>query len=200
MSFSSYNDLKAAIADQLARDDLTSQIPDFITLFEAAAARKLRIRPMEKVSTLTTTNGEVGLPTDYLGWRNVVWAGSENIVLQYEPPAYLNLVLPTAPAGTPRHFTIVGGTLKVLPYDDTSDITFDYFAKNIAIDTTLNSLFNNHPDVYLFGSLVEAYTFVKDYDQAQIWKARRDEVFDEISKLNFRENGSMQVRVMGPTP
>lgn len=200
MSFSSYNDLKAAIADQLARDDLSSQIPDFITLFEAAAARKLRIRPMEKVTSLATTNGEVDLPADYLGWRNVVWAGSENVVLQYEPPAYLDLTFPTAPAGTPRHFTIIGGTLKILPYDDSSDITFDYFAKNTALDTTLNSLFNNHPDVYLFGSLVEAYTFVKDYDQAQIWKARRDEVFDEISKLNFRENGSMQIRVMGPTP
>jgi hypothetical protein len=200
MSFSSYGDLKAAIADQLARGDLTDQIPDFIRLFEAAAARKLRIRPMETQATLSTTNGEASLPADFLSWRNVVWAGSKKIVLSYENPAYLTTRFPTEPAGTPERFTIIGGTIKVLPYDDTSDIEFDYYAKNAALDTALNSLYSNHPDVYFFGSLVEAYTFVKDYDQAQIWKARRDEVFNEISTLNFRENGSMQVRIMGPTP
>ena len=200
MSFSSYGDLQDRIADQLARSDLTAQIPDFITLFEAAAARKLRIRPMETQTSLTTTNGEVALPSGYLGWRKVVWAGSRNIVLTYEQPAYLAANWPTAPSGVPEQFTIIGNMLKVLPFDDTSNITFDYYAKNAALSSALNDLYNNHPDVYFFGSLVEAYTFVKDYDQAQIWKARRDEVFDEISKLNFRENGSMQMRVMGPTP
>lgn len=75
MSFSSYSALQSVIADQLARSDLTTQIPDFITLFEAEAARKLRIRPMETTTSLTTTSGVVSLPSDYLGWRKVTWAG-----------------------------------------------------------------------------------------------------------------------------
>lgn len=199
MSFSTYSDLKDRIADQLARSDLTTQIPDFITLFEAAAARKLRIRPMETTATLTPTGGVVALPGDYLGWRSVTWNGSTKIVLTYENPQYVDSLWPTAPAGIPRMFTIVGGNLKVYP-TDSSSIIFDYYAKNEALDTDLNSLYANHPDAYYFGALVEAYTFVKDYDQAQIWKARRDEVFDEITKLNFREQGSMQIRTMGPTP
>ncbi len=42
MSFSIYADLTANIATWIARSDLTANIPDFITLFEAKAARKLR--------------------------------------------------------------------------------------------------------------------------------------------------------------
>lgn len=200
MSFATYSDLKDRIADQLARSDLTSQIPDFIRLFESAAARKLRIRPMETTETLTTTAGVVALPADYLSTRSLTWDGNTKSVLTYVAPDYLDALWPTAPSGVPRQYTIIGENIKVLPVDDTADLILDYFAKNEALDTELNSLYANHPDVYFFGSLVEAYTFVKDYDQAQIWKARRDEVFDEISKLNFRENAGMTVRVMGPTP
>jgi hypothetical protein len=199
MSFDTYADLKDRIADQLARSDLTTQIPDFITLFEAAAARKLRVRPMETTTQLTPTSGVASLPTDYLGWRSVVWTGDPNVVLEYVHPSYLEALWPTAPAGTPHQFTIYGSQLSVLPSDDTP-IQLDYFAKNSALSSSLNNLYTNHPDAYFFGSLVEAYTFVKDYEQAQIWKARRDEVFDEISKLNFRENGALQIRVMGATP
>ena len=32
MAFSTYSDLKTSVANFLARDDLTSQIPDFIRL------------------------------------------------------------------------------------------------------------------------------------------------------------------------
>ena len=195
MSFSTYDDLKSQIASWLARDDLTDNIPDFITLFEATAARRLRVRLMEEVTTLTPSSGVVALPSDYLQWRSVTWTGDPVTDLSYVHPS----LLPPDEAGVPRCFTIQGGNLKVRPSDDTG-LEFGYFKRSDALSSSLNWLYTNWPDAYLFGALTEAYLFNKDPDNAAIWKVRRDEVFDEIAKLQFRENGAMAVRVMGQTP
>lgn len=56
MPFTSNTELKAALADQLARGDLTTQIPDFITLFECDANRELfRMRLTETSAILVPT-------------------------------------------------------------------------------------------------------------------------------------------------
>ena len=63
-----YTTLQSTIADYLARSDLTSQIPLFIQLAENRLRRDLRIRPMLKVVTTTTTAGDptVSMPSDFL--------------------------------------------------------------------------------------------------------------------------------------
>ena len=73
MALSTYSDLKTSIANFLARDDLTSQIPDFITLAEARMSRELDTRSMEKRATATTVAGDgfISLPTDLREIRNV---------------------------------------------------------------------------------------------------------------------------------
>ena len=57
-----------------------------------------------------------------------------------------------------------------------------------------------HPDLYLFGSLVEAEMFGVNDERAPLWKARRDEIFDEIEKLSNKTRGAGTVRAMGATP
>lgn len=199
MSLGTYPDLQNQIANWLARDDLTAYIPDFIRLFECAAMRRLKVRPQETSTTLTPTSGVATLPTDYLGHRRVTWTGSNRAELTYVAPPLLQFYYPSQPAGTPSIFTIEGSSIKVMPSDDTS-LEFDYYARTAALSSALNWLYSNHPDAYLFGSLAEANAFNKDVDPAGLWKARRDEVLDEISKLDFNERQGMFVRVMGVTP
>ena len=201
MAFGTYADLTANIASWLGRGDLTANIPDFIVLFEAVAARKLKVRPMETSTNLTPTNGTVALPSDYLGYRRATWTGSPLVELEYLHPSLLQQYYPVSVTDIPRHFTIEGSNFKIRPLDGTATaIEFDYFAKTAALSSALNWLYTNHPDVFLHGALTEAYLFNKDPDNAGIWKARRDQVFDEISMLNFRENSGLQVRVNGQTP
>lgn len=199
MAISTYSELQAAIASWLARDDLTSNIPDFITLFEAAAARRLRVRPMETTTTLTPASGTVALPTGYLGYRRLTWTGTDRVDLTYVHPTYLQALYPTTPSDTPAHFTIEGANILIRPTDDT-DLEFVYYAKTGALSSALQWLFNNHPDAYLWGSLAEAHGFNIDQANMALWGQRRDQVFDEIEKLNFREPAGMAVRVLGPTP
>lgn len=57
MALDNYADFQAAIADQLVRTDLTNQIIDCCTLFEAEASRELfRNRLAEKVTILVPSN------------------------------------------------------------------------------------------------------------------------------------------------
>ena len=199
MALTTYDELNASIADYLARSDLATQIVDYVTLFEAKACRALKVRPMETSTTLTTSSGTATLPSGYLGWRRVTWTGTPRRELAYVHPSLLQASYPDSTAGSPNLFTIEGSSLKVRPIDDTG-LEFDYYAKTAAVSSSLNWLYTNHPDCYLAGSLSEAYAMLKDWEAAAPWTAIRDRIFQEIGNLNFNEQGSLQIRVMGATP
>jgi hypothetical protein len=42
--------------------------------------------------------------------------------------------------------------------------------------------------------------FVKDAESLALWKSRRDELFDEIERLDVKTRGQSGIRVVGPTP
>jgi hypothetical protein len=201
MTIATYSDLQAAVGNWLARSDLAANIPDFIMIFEAVANRRLRVRQQESAATLTPSSGVATLPADYLTWRRVTWTGSTNRELEYVHPSYLHALYPTAPAGPPRLFTIEGATLTIAPSDGTA-LTFYYFQKisALASGNPTNWLLAAYPDLYLFGALAEAHGFVKDTESLTLWASRRNELFDEIERLDVKTRGPAGIRVMGATP
>ena len=133
MSIASYSELKQAAANWLNRGDLTSYIPDFVTLFENAANRRLRVRQMQLNTPLTPSSGSAVLPTDYLDWIRVTWTGSPRRELLYVHPSYLQQQYPDVPSDTPSVFTIEGsgsgaGIVKIMPTDPTA-LDFNYYQK-----------------------------------------------------------------------
>jgi hypothetical protein len=128
MPLTTYAELQAAIGDWLERADLAARIPDFITLFEAAANRRLRMREQEAAATLVPSSGTAALPADYLAWRRVTWAGARRVELDYVHPSYLQAAWPSSPSGVPLVFTIEGAALKIRPVDGTA-LELDYFQK-----------------------------------------------------------------------
>ena len=201
MTIQTYTDLQSAIANWIARADLAASIPDFIALFESVANRRMRLRQQESAATLAPSSGVATLPADYLAWRRVTWTGQFPRELEYVHPSYLHALFPTLPAGTPRLFTIEGATLTVAPSDNTA-LAFDYFQKIAALSNTNTSnwLLAAAPDLYLFGALAEAHGFVKDTESLALWKSRRDELFDELDRLDTKTRGQSGIRVVGPTP
>lgn len=200
MAITTYTELQSAIGNWLDHSLFTARIPEFIALFEACANRRLRVRQMEASTTLTPSSGSATLPTDFLMHRRVTWTGSTRVELEYVNPSYLQAAYPSSPSDTPRLFTIEGSTLKLRPIDATG-LEFDYFQKIPALATTdPNWLLTAHPDLYLFGSLVEAEMFGVNDERAPNWKARRDEIFDEVQGLSNKSRGVGGMRVMGATP
>jgi hypothetical protein len=201
MAITTYSELQAAVGNWLDHSLFAARIPEFIALFEAAANRRLRVREQEAATALTPSSGAAALPADYLAWRRVTWTGSPRVELQYVHPSYLQAAYPSTPSARPRVFSIEGSVLKIRPVDATA-LEFDYFQKIPALSAgaATNWLLAAHPDLYLFGALVEAEMFGVNDERAPLWKARRDEIFDEIEKLSNKTRGAGAMRVMAATP
>ena len=56
MAISQFSELKTALANWLKRSDLTSRIPEFVSLAEDRIAKDLRVRAMEHRAVLKVTN------------------------------------------------------------------------------------------------------------------------------------------------
>lgn len=196
MALLTYANLTTEIASYLARSDLTSYIPDFITLFECSAARKLKVRLMEDTATLTPTGGVAALPSGYLGWKRLTWTGTPNVDLEYAHPGWLKAAYSSGESGVPQYFTIEESNIIVYPIDDTN-LNLLFYVKNTAASSSLSWLFTNYPDAYLFGSLAEAAMFDKDEQRAAIWKQRTDAVFQEIELVDFREGAQLSIKPVG---
>ena len=69
MSITAYTELQSAITRWIARDDMASNIPDWITAFEAVANRRLRVlRRTTKFVQLQRGYGGCRLPSDCFSW------------------------------------------------------------------------------------------------------------------------------------
>jgi hypothetical protein len=209
MSLLNYSDLQTAISNWLGgRSDLGPYIPDFITLFEAAVNRRLRVRKMEVPQlALSTTQGQASLPSDYLTWREVHWTSSavtgttQAFQLDWVHPTVFWYQHPTTMSGTPTMFTIQDNTIYSTPFDDTGILALSYYQKLPALSAVGNNwLFGDHPDIYLFGSLAETAGFTQDDNALAKWIARRNSIFDEIEMLDKRDGKLGSIRIMGPTP
>jgi hypothetical protein len=181
-----WTELKAEVAEWLARDDLTTVIPTLITFFEAYANRTLRVRQMEITDDLTPSGGEATLPTP-------------RRELEYVNPSYLQAAYPDDSSGYPNVFTIEGETIIIRP-TSTTDLELSYFQKIPVLSgsNATNWLLTAHPDAYLYGSLCEAQGLNVDFDKMLLWKQRRDEVMAEIERLSAKSRGVGAVRIMGP--
>jgi len=202
MAIATYSDLQTAIADFLARTDLTAQIPDFIKLAESRMSRELETRSQEKRVQATLTSGDeyVALPTDLRETREVKLNTSPLTVLQYKSPSQLDSDFSTSGQGKPLAFSIVGDELKLRPVPDTSytaEIIYIGDITELSSTNATNNILSRHPDAYLSGSLVEAYTYLMDEQRAQIYDQKFNWCLEEIRKDEQRAHygtGTLQIQ------
>ena len=130
MALDTYANLKTAIANFLARDDLTSEIDDFIDLTEADFNRRLRVRQMETIdSSFTVDSATESLPTGFLAARSfVITSTTVAKPLQLVSPFQLADMDETQ-SGTPRTYTIQGSVFRFQPEPDSS-YSSPYFGKS----------------------------------------------------------------------
>lgn len=201
MSISTYSELKTAIANFLARDDLTAQIPNFIQLAEARMSRELETRSQEKRSTATLTSGDeyIALPTDLREVRQVKLNTDPVTNLTYYSPVALDQEYPSAGTGRPRGFSIVGGEMKLRPIPDsgyTAEIIYIGGLTALSDSNTTNNVLTRSPDAYLYGALAEAYAYLLDETRAGQYMQRFNMALEEIKVDEQRAHygtGSLQI-------
>lgn len=202
MAITTYSELKDAVANSLARTDLTSQIPDFITLAEARLSRELETRDQEKRVRANLTSGDefTSLPTDLREIRQVKLNTTPNTVLEYMSPVSLDSTYPSTGTGKPQAYSVVGSELKLRPIPDsgyTAEIVYIGGLSALSDTNTSNQMLSRHPDAYLTGALVEAYLYLMDDQRAQLYDQKFSRIIEEIRKDEQRASygtGALQIQ------
>jgi len=201
MSITSYSDLQTSIANFLARDDLTAQIPDFIQLAESRMSRELETREQEKRSQATLVAGDeyIALPTDLREVREVKLNTSPTKVLKYYSPSGLDSMYSSNGQGKPEGYSVVGVELKLRPIPDsayTAEIVYIGSLPALSASST-TTLFLRSPDLYLYGALAEAYSYLLDEARATQYDAKFSRILEEIKVDEQRSHygtGSLQIK------
>ena len=210
MAITTYAELQTATANWLDRTDLTARIPEFIELAEANFNRVIRQPDMiAKNDSFSIAGRYTTLPTDTLEIVRIVVDLTPVIVLEYLTPEEISqrrIVMTST--GKPYYFTTVGGStnqLEVLPSpDSTYTASIVYYTRIAALtdSATTNWLLDSHPDIYLFGTLVEAEPYLKNDERMPMWTARLDKALNALGLQGQRERHTasglrMHSRVLG---
>lgn len=202
MAITTYTELLTAAANWLSRSDLTSRIPEFVTLAQAQINRDIRANAMETKNASISIDAEYeDVPTDFLQARDFyVTSYSPRYALQYLPgDAMTNLY---SSSGRIKFYSVAGRQFRFGPSPDgTYTATLNYYAKPATLATTTqetNSLFPANVDLYLYATLMQASAFIQNDPRVPLWKAAYDEavakINDEAARQRWGAN-SMAVRI-----
>lgn len=173
MAITTYALLQSAVADWLARTDLTARIPDFITFAEARLNRELRCRQMVAQATGTASSEVIAVVSDMI---EPIMVRLDSQVVDYRPPTdFYSRDAVTLPASSVLYYTVVGAEFRIAPAPTataTSPYTIDYYQEIPALSdsATSNWLLAKWPNVYLYVSLIEAESYLKNDDRVPLWQ------------------------------
>lgn len=173
---SNYETLLTAVADYLARDDLTTFVPNFVQNWEERFYRNPDnwANWMEASLSGTISSGVVAVPSDYLGLCHAYISGDSSTPLLRLSAQQLYAAYPRGSAsGRPRAIARDRSNFVFGPVPD-SDYTLagTYYAKPTLIRSDsdgINWLMTNAPDLILYGALLEGEPFLKNDSRLAVW-------------------------------
>jgi hypothetical protein len=214
MAIGNYTQLVAAVAEWLARDDLSARIPDFVTLAEAKINRVLLHPGMESratvmVNTLLTDPEFIDLPAGFQTMRSVRLTGVTG-------KPRLNFMTQTQMADyrygnddvsdRPIYFSVLGTEMELAPTpNEDFDIELRYRGNipPITASNATNWLLTLAPDVYLYGALLESAPYIQNDERVQLWASAFSTCIDQLNIHGERQSfdsGPTTVSLPGVTP
>lgn len=181
---SNYSDLQAAIAAWAHRSDLGGVIPDFIALTEERMNRELRVRQMEvSLAETAITNGAIAVPAGAVGVKTLWIKGYERTPLFSRP---YEQIVASGTAGIPTAWAWQGDNFH---FDGAGTVTGVLYTRIPALSSsaTSNWLLTAAPSVYLNGALAEAFTYVRNGQEAALWDGRFKQALAEIAGNSQRD-------------
>ena len=191
MALTTYTELKASIADWLNRTDLTTTIPDFISLAEAQIERTLRTRQMIVRANASFDSEYGAVPADFLETKSLQLTSTNPLT----PLSFLSIDDMDAArshytaSGRPRFFSVVGGQFRISPTPDAAyTAELIYFAKLAKLSSTVasNWLLTSSPDIYLYGSLLQAAPYLQDDARIQTWATLYERALNDLRTADDR--------------
>lgn len=173
-----YDDLVAAVAKWLKRTDLSAQIPDFVQFAEEYFnnfSDLVAVNARRKQFIFTPTSSPIfNAPTDmeqpiqaYMGGRP----------LDFYPIGWESQYAGGTVPQIANGYQIIGSNIVLSVPQLGVVFQLDYYCSLNGLSTSNESnwLLQDSPTAYLAGTLYEAFSYVRDYQKAEYWKAKRDE-------------------------
>ena len=200
MAITNYTNLQTAIANWLNRDDLTAVIPSFISLAEAKFSRRFKdFQPLSNTNAtnwILTNNPDVYLygalveASPYLAdnEQTAIWAQLYSAALVNLRGPFLNadfsdysglqlavsdwLMRADLDAAVPQFITLAEAKFKRRFRD----------VPALSSGNPSNWILEDHPDLYLYGALVEAEPYLKNDARIPVWRGLYDVEIARVRK------------------
>ncbi|WP_207483141.1 phage adaptor protein [Arenibaculum pallidiluteum] len=205
MAITTYAELKAAVADWLQRDDLADVVPSFVALAEAQLFRTARIRQMLVRATAVLDEEYESLPDDFLEAVSLKLATSPPLLLMGIALDAMERRKEDGAVGMPEVYAVVGASITVHPAPAAPQpVELIYYARPAPLSDAapVNALLRECPDLYLYGSLLQAAPYLLDDARLAIWEALYGQRLDalEVADHASRAGTARLVTEIGLAP
>ena len=172
---SDYGSLTTAVAEWLARPDLSTTAAQFVALGEERIARDVRCRQMVTTGTLSALVGveSVALPARWLEGVSLR-IETPRMTLDYLTPEMLRAEFGSTYSGLPSVYTIEGENIVLGPVPSQGyTLQATYYQQFEPLETSnTNALLVIAPSLYLFSALAEAAPYLMDDQRAGLWESK----------------------------
>jgi hypothetical protein len=185
-------EIQSYVEDQFQTDDINT----FITQAEQRIYNSVQLPALRKNVTGTTTSGNkyLAMPTDWLATFSlaVINANNEYLYLLNKDVNFIRQSFPDTDSdyyGEPQYYAVFDNTAFIMgPTPDANyDVELHYFYYPESITTTVSGttwLGDNFSSALLYGSLLEAYTYMKgEQDIINQYQKRYDEAMFLLKQL-----------------
>lgn len=191
MALDTFTALKTAIQTWLDNTSLSGNVEDFISIAESRLNRILRDQQMETRATLTVGGAPVDsilLPADFLELREIHIETAADKPLSYRSPQFVENIRDQL-AGDPVFYSVEKRSLSFAakaPAAMAFSILYYQKIPGLSAGNPTNWLLEDHPDIYLYASLVQAEGFVVNDARIALWKQLLDESLKELLTVSER--------------
>ncbi len=196
----SYDALITLVGTYLNRSDLNGSIPAFIELAHRRFNRTLFTEERHGTRNFIATGTTYSTSLDIYRIKGLFVTDDDDTPLDQVTLDELKRAYEET--DRPRRYAYVGGTFYFDPQPDNVRFTLIYDA-NIPIlsgNNQMNWLLAKHPDIYLYGALVQAEAFLENDARVQLWKSALDEALGEVLDADQRKRFSAGPLVMRVQP
>jgi hypothetical protein len=207
MSFT-YAQLKQAIQDYTENDETTfvTNLPIFIRAAEERILKNVQLNLFRKNvgAAFTASNPYLGSPSDFLAPFSLSYttATGDKEFLQFKDVNFVQDYNPDpADTGAPRYYAVFDiDNFIIGPTPDSSYVAeLHYFYRPASLTADAESgttwLSENATMAMLYGSLIEAYTFMKgEQDLVQVYNQRFAEAVASLKALGEAEETTQEYR------
>lgn len=218
MALDTYGGLKTLVASYLSRADLTSQIADFVTLAHKQLMRDLRGHPRLNLrdAAFSITGEYVACPAKFMALTSMHLNTTPRRAIQYMEtdtqdryygestgiPAFVSIVASTTvgtgdAGGANEYFRFapVPGSTYTATMEYTAAMPF--FTADSGNGSS-NWILADAPDLYLYGSLLQANSYIRDDPRIALWAQAYQVALESVKSAGNRARwgaNGMAVRV-----